>query len=186
MRSPCCRRTNPRPRLDWADRAVASPPSSGGCPARCVAIAWSPRTRLLRLASPPRSARRWTYPNRTGRPPIDDGRRRLGRADGDGESALGVREDPGRAAQARATASAPRRSGGSCKRHRIPPAPVRGTPTPAGGSSCARRPPACFAVDFFHVDCAVTLRRLYVLFALEVGDRYLHVLGATRAIPDGS
>jgi hypothetical protein len=31
------------------------------------------------------------------------------------------------------------------------------------------------AVDFFHVDCAVTLRRLHVLFALEVGDRFLHV-----------
>jgi hypothetical protein len=28
------------------------------------------------------------------------------------------------------------------------------------------------AVDFFHVDCAVTLKRLYVLCALEVGDRY--------------
>jgi putative transposase len=35
------------------------------------------------------------------------------------------------------------------------------------------------AVDFFHVECAVTLQRLYVLFALDVGDRSLHVLGVT-------
>jgi hypothetical protein len=27
------------------------------------------------------------------------------------------------------------------------------------------------AVDFFHVDCGVTLKRIYVFFALEVGSR---------------
>ena len=35
------------------------------------------------------------------------------------------------------------------------------------------------ARDFFTVECAVTLRHLYVFFVLEVGTCYVHVLGVS-------
>lgn len=63
------RRTNPKPRLDWADRALFS--------TLCRHL---PRALLAhRLVTPATIlrwhrrlvAKKWTYPHRTGRPPID-------------------------------------------------------------------------------------------------------------------
>ena len=69
------------------------------------------------------------------------------------------------------------------KRHRIPPAPVRHIDA-SGRQFLRTRAAGMLAVDFFHVNCARTLRRRYVLFVLEVGDRYLHILGVPGH-PDG-
>jgi putative transposase len=69
------------------------------------------------------------------------------------------------------------------RRHGIPPAPVRHTDT-SWRQFPRTQATSMLAVDFFHLHRAVTPHRLYLLFVLEAGDRYLHVLGVT-AHPDG-
>jgi len=66
---------------------------------------------------------------------------------------------------------------------RIPPAPERHTGTTwrqFPHTQAATMP----AADFFHLDGAPTLQRLYCLFVIEVGSRDVRVLGVT-AHPDG-
>jgi hypothetical protein len=68
------------------------------------------------------------------------------------------------------------------KRLRISPAPQRARS--AWRQFLRTQAATMLACDFFHVDCAVTLRRVYVFFVIDVSTRHVHVLGVT-ANPDG-
>ena len=92
-------RTRPRPRLDWADRAVFA------------ALIWRlPKAlRGHRLVTPGTILRwhrhlvrkKWTYPNRPGRPPIDAAIAALVERMARENPGLGLPQNPGRTAQTR-------------------------------------------------------------------------------------
>ena len=169
------RRSNPRPRLDWADRALFAalirrlPASLRGHRLITPAMVLRWHRRLI--------TKKWTYPNRGGRPPVDDTIAALVEGLARENETWGYQRIQGELVKLghRVGASTIRRI---LKRRRIPPAPLR--PTDTSWRRFLRAQAAIMlAVDFFHVDCAITLKRIYVFFALEVRNRYVHTLGTT-------
>jgi putative transposase len=172
------RRANPRSRLSWSDRAVLAALARvlPGALRSCRMV--TPGTLLRwhrRLA-----AARWRQSRPPGRPPLPDElvalilrlareNRRWGVVRIQGElRRLGYR----------VAASTIRKI---LRAHRVPPPAHRDESWSAFLRAHAA---TLLATDLFHVDCALTLRRLYVAFVIETGTRRVHLLGIT-ANPTG-
>src|SRR5512133_1033605 len=168
------RRSNPRPRMSWLDRAVLSALSRLlPAPLRQLRLV-SPRT-LLRCHAQ-LVARRWTYPRRRpGRPPTAPPIRALVLRMARENPRWGYRRIHGELVGlghpvAASTVWKILKNAG------LDPAPRRAGPS--WRQFLPAQAHAILAVDFAHVD-TVFLRRLYILVVIEHERRRVHIAGIT-------
>jgi putative transposase len=173
------RRQTPRPKLEPADRALLAAIS------RVL-----PRSRwtcfLVRPETPLRWHRRlvagaWTYPHQPGRPPLDEDIQQLIMHMARENPRWGYQRIKGQLQQlgVRVSATTIRTV---LRRHGLDPAPRRVATT--WRAFLRQQAAGIMACDFFIVD-TVWLRRLYVLFFMELGSRRVYLAGVT-AHPDGA
>jgi putative transposase len=166
-----------KPRLRRRDRLFMAAMSRTLPRARWSSFVVSPQTLLRWHRELVR--RKWTYARRSagGRPPICDEVRQLILRIGKENPRWGCLRIRGELAKLGLRVSATKirtllRASG------LGPAPRRGGPT--WGEFLRAQAQGILAFDFFTVE-TLSLRTLYVLFAIELGSRRVHVLGVTRS-----